>query len=168
MKKHSSHSIKRSSTLFLQAVIVLISTVTLVLLLLEPHLESRNAHASFFQIYFNDPFLTYVYVGSIPFFVALFQAFKLLGLIGQNRVFSQAAVNTLKNIKYCALITAGAIAAADVYLKVAAHSGDDSAGPIMLGMIAAFASIVIGTAAAVFEKTLQSAVDIKSENDLTV
>ena len=29
-------------------------------------------------------------------------------------------------------------------------------------------TIVIATAAAVFERTLQSAVDIKSENDLTV
>jgi hypothetical protein len=38
----------------------------------------------------------------------------------------------------------------------------------MLGIIATFASIVIATAAAVFERVLQNAVDIKSENDLTV
>jgi len=31
-----------------------------------------------------------------------------------------------------------------------------------------FVSAVVATAAAVFERTLQSAVDIKSENDLTV
>jgi energy-converting hydrogenase Eha subunit C len=139
-------------------------------MLIEPYLEGRNAHdASPFQIYFNDPFLAYAYIGSIPFFVALIQVFKLLGYIGQNKVFSQAAVNTLKTIKYCAFITAGAIVAADVYLKVAAYSSnDDPAGAVMLGMIAAFVSIVIGIAAAVFEKILQSAVDIKSENDLTV
>jgi hypothetical protein len=165
----SDRSIKRSSTLFLQAVIVLIGIITLALLLFEPHLEGRNAHASLFQIYLNDPFLAYMYIGSLPFFVALLQAFKLLGLIRQNKVFSQAAVNTLKIIKYCAFITAGAIVAAGAYLKVSAlSSNDDPVGVIMLGIIAAFASIVIGTAAAVFEKTLQSAVDIKSENDLTV
>lgn len=169
MEKHSGHSIKQSSTLFLQAVIVLIGIVTFALLLLEPHLEGKNTHASLFQIYFNDPFLAYVYLGSVPFFVALFQAFKLLGYIGQNKVFSRAAVNTLKTIKYCAFITAGAIVAAGVYLKLAAFSSnDDPAGVLMLSFIATFASIVIGTAAAVFEKTLQSAVDIKSENDLTV
>ncbi len=39
-------------------------------LLWEPHLEGRNAHATTFEIYFHDPFLAYVYVGSIPFFVA--------------------------------------------------------------------------------------------------
>jgi len=169
MKKHSSRSIKRSSILFLQTVTVLIGITTLALMLLEPHLEGRNTHASFSQVYFNDPFLAYVYLGSIPFFVALFQAFKLLGYIGQNKVFSKAAVNTLKIIKYCAFITAGAIAAADVYLRITAFSGkDDPTGAIMLGLITAFASVVIGTAAAVFERTLQSAIDIKSENDLTV
>jgi hypothetical protein len=169
MKKHSSQSIKRSSTLFLQAVVVLVGVVTLALMLLEPHLEGGNAHASLFQMYFNDPFLACVYIGSIPFFVALFQAFKLLGYIGQNKVFTQAAVNALKTIKYCVFITAGAIVAADVYLRVAAFNGnDDPAGAVMLGMIVIFVLIVIGTAAAVFEKTLQSAVDIKSENDLTV
>ncbi len=31
-----------------------------------------------------------------------------------------------------------------------------------------FISVVVATAAAVFEKTLQSAVEMKSENDLTV
>jgi hypothetical protein len=46
--------------------------------------------------------------------------------------------------------------------------GDDSAGPTMLGMIASVGVAVIATAAAVFQKLLQNAVDIKSENDLTV
>ena len=169
MKKRSSHSIKRSSILFLQAVVVLVGFITLALLLIEPHFEGRNAHASLFQVYFNDPFLAYVYAGSVPFFVALFQSIKMLGYIGRNKVFSQQAVNTLKTIKYCAFITAGAIVVAAVYLRVDAFSGnDDPAGAVMLGIIATFAAIVIGTAAAIFEKTLQSAVEIKSENDLTV
>ena len=68
----------RSSTIFLQAVVVLIGIGALALLLWEPHLEGRNAHATLFQIYFNDPFLGYAYIATIPFFVALFQAFKLL------------------------------------------------------------------------------------------
>lgn len=169
MKKHSIHSIQRSSIVFLQLAIVFIGIITLALMLFEPHFEGRNNHASLFQIYFKDPFLAYVYIGSIPFFVALFQAFKLLGYIGQNKIFSQAAVNTLKTIKYCAFITGGAIVAAGLYIRIAAFSGnDDPAGAIALGVIATFVSVVIGMAAAVFEKTLQSAVNIRSENDLTV
>lgn len=169
MEKRSKQSIPRSLTVILQAVIVLIGIITIALLLIGPHFEGRNTNATLFQIYFNDPFLAYVYVGSIPFFVALFQAFKLLGYIGQNKVFSQAAVDSVKTIKYCAFITASAIVAAGIYIRIAAvSSGDDPAGALMLGFIATFVSIVIGTGVAVFEKTLQSAVDIKSENDSTV
>src|SRR3982751_6497759 len=92
--------IKRSSTAFLQAVIVLIALGSLALLLWEPHVEGRNAHATPFEIYFKDPFLAYAYIASIPFFAALYQAFKVLGYAGRNEVFSQAAVKALRTIKY--------------------------------------------------------------------
>lgn len=160
---------KKSSTRFLQAVIVLIGLGVLALMLWEPHLEGRNIHATLFQIYFNDPFLAYAYAGSIPFFVALFQAFKVLGYVGKNEVFTQAAVNALRTIKYCAFMTAAAIVGADIYLVIAARTTDDDpAGAVMLGLITTLASFIIGTAAAVFERVLQNAVDLKAENDLTV
>ena len=160
---------KKSSTIFLQVVIVALGIGVLALMLWEPHLEGRNVNATLFEIYFKDPFLAYAYVASIAFFVALYQAFMLLGYIGQNKVFSQAAVNALRTIKYCAFITAAAIVAADAYLIIVARSNnEDAAGAVMLGIIATFASIVVGTAAAMFERVLQNAVDIKSENDLTV
>lgn len=169
MKKQRNYSMNQSLTIFLQVVIVFIGIGVLALLLWEPHLEGRNQGATLFEIYFKDAFLAYVYLGSVPFFVALYQTFKVLGYIGQNKIFSPAAVNALGKIKYCAFITAGAIVAADVYLAVAARSnGEDAAGAIMLGIIATFASMVIGTAAAMFRRVLQSAVDIKSENDQTV
>src|SRR3954462_15268726 len=95
-------STKRSSTIFLQVVIVLIGIGAIALMLWEPHLEGRNAHATTFQIYFKDPFLAYAYVASIPFFAALYQAFKVLGFTRQNQVFSQAAVKSLRTIKFCA------------------------------------------------------------------
>src|SRR3954469_16588696 len=98
---------RNGSTIFLQMVIVLIGIGSVALLLWEPHLEGRNAHATLFQIYFNDPFLAYAYVASISFFVALYQAFKVLGYVGQNKVFSQAAVKALRTIKYCALAIIG-------------------------------------------------------------
>ena len=70
---------KRSSTIFLQVVIVLIGVGALAFMLREPHIEGRNAHVTLFEIYFKDPFLAYAYIASIPFFVALYQAFKVLG-----------------------------------------------------------------------------------------
>ena len=94
---------KKTSTIFLQLVIVLIGIGALALMLWEPHIEGRNEHATLFQIYFNDPFLAYAYIASIPFFVALYQVFKVLGYVRQTRTFSQATVKALRTIKYCAM-----------------------------------------------------------------
>src|SRR5256885_12843086 len=99
---------RKSSTTFLQVVVVLIGVGVLALMLWEPHLEGRNAHSTLFEIYFKDPFLAWAYLASIPFFVALYQAFIVLGYVGENRVFSQAAVDALRIIKSCAFVTAGA------------------------------------------------------------
>ncbi len=158
---------KRSSTIFLQVVIVLIGIGALALLLWEPHIEGRNAHATLFQIYFKDPFLAFVYMGSIPFFVALYQAFKVLGYVGQNKVFSPEAVKALRTIKYCALAIIGFVAVEEIFIMLN-HGSDDAAGGVFMGVLITFGSIVIATAAAVFERILQNAVDMKSENDLTV
>ena len=77
----------RSSALFLQVVVVLIGLAVAALMLWEPHLEGRNAHATTFEIYFKDPFLAYVYVGSLPFFVGLYRAYRLLGHVKQTGAF---------------------------------------------------------------------------------
>jgi hypothetical protein len=158
---------KRSSTIFLQVVIVLIGIGALALLLWEPHIEGRNAHATNFEIYFKDPFLALVYIGSIPFFAALYQAFKVLGYAGQNKVFSQAAVKALRTIKHCALAIIGFVVVEEIFIMLN-HGSDDAAGGVFMGVLITFGSIVIATAAAMFERILQNAVDIKSENDLTV
>jgi cytochrome bd-type quinol oxidase subunit 2 len=158
---------KRNSTIFLQIVIVFIGIGALALLLWEPRLEGRNAHATNFEIYFKDPFLALVYVGSIPFFVALYQAIKVLGYVGQNKVFSPAAVEALRKIKYCALAIISFVVVEEIIIMLN-HGNDDAAGAVFVGALITFFSIVIAAAAAMFERILQNAVDIKSENDLTV
>ena len=157
---------KRSSAAFLQTVVVLIGIGALALMLWEPHIEGRNKHATPFQIYFKDPFLAYAYVASIPFFVALYQAFKVLGYAGQNKVFSQEAVNAVRTIKYCALAIIGFVAVSVLFM-ISADRDDRPAG-LFMRILITFPSIVVAAAAAMFERVLQNAVDLKSENDLTV
>ena len=157
---------KQSSTIFLQLVIVLIGIGALALLLWEPHIEGRNAHATLFEIYFKDPFLAYAYLGSIPFFVALYQAFQVLGYVGRNQVFSPEVVRALRTIKHCAIALVGTVAGAEIFILM--QEGEDRAPGVVMGVVIAFGSIVMATAAAMFEKILQNAVDLKSENDLTV
>jgi hypothetical protein len=157
---------KRGSTLFLKAVIFLIAIVALAALIRFPQTEGRAAHLDLISIY-ADPFILYGYVAAIPFFIALYQAIKLLGLVDTNQVFSQAAVSAVRNIKYCALATGGFIFVGILAIRFLAN-GDDPAGPTGLGMVLIFASIVAATGAAVFERLLQNAAAMKSENDLTV
>lgn len=159
---------KKTSTIFLQVVVVLIGIGVLALMLWEPHIEGRNENATFFEIYFKDPFLAYVYIGSIAFFVAIYQAFRLLGYIRQNDLFSQRSVKALSVIKYCAMILVAFILGAEAYLFLAVRGKDDIAGGVMMGLVMIFIFVVMATVAAVFERTLQEAVNIKSENDLTI
>jgi hypothetical protein len=157
---------KRSSTVFLQIVVVLLGIGALALLLWEPHVEGVNANAAFFEVYL-DPFIALVYLGSIPFFVGVYQAFKVLGYAGRNRVFSPAAVEALRTIRYCAMTVIGFVVLEEIFILLN-HGSDDAAGGVFMGLLITFGSVVVATAAAVFERVLQSAVDIKSENDLTV
>jgi len=159
---------KRSSTIFLQVVITLLGVGVLAALLWEPQVEGRNVHATQFEIYFKDPFLAYIYLAFVPFFVGLYQAIKMLGYVRRDEVFSPRAVRALAIIKYCAIAVAVFIVGAEVYIFIFVRGTDDVAGGVMMGVFIIFVSAVIGTAAAVFERILQNAVDIKSENDLTV
>ena len=154
---------KRSATVFLQAVIVFVGIGALALLLWEPQIEGRNAHATLFEIYFKDPFLAYAYLASIPFFVALYQAFTILGYVGQNKAFSPVTMKALRTIRFCALAIIGFVAVGELFIMLG--DSDDRAGGVFLGILITFGAVVVAAAAAMFERVLQSAVD--TENNLT-
>ncbi|UPK68086.1 DUF2975 domain-containing protein [Chitinophaga filiformis] len=158
---------KRISIIFLQGVVVLIALIALAILIRVPLTEGRAANLDLFSIY-ADPFILYGYAASIAFFVALYKAFKLLGYIGQNKVFSSNAVKALKSIKYCAIVLSILIVLAGIYIRIFHNKDDDPAGFIAMCIVTTFVSAVVATAAAIFEKILQNAIDMKSENDLTI
>jgi len=158
---------KRIPITFLQAVIVLIGIVALAILIRFPLTEGRAANLDLFSIY-ADPLILYGYAASIAFFVALYKAFRLLGYIGQNKVFSSSSVKALKSIKYCAIVLSVLIVAAGIFIRIAHNKDDDPAGFLAMCIMATFVSAVVATAAAIFEKILQNALDMKSENDLTI
>ncbi|MFE5729235.1 DUF2975 domain-containing protein, partial [Heyndrickxia sporothermodurans] len=111
--------------------------------------------------------LIYMYLTAIPFYFALYQAFKLLSYIDKNKAFSKISVTALKNIKYCA-ISISILYAGGMPLFYLAADKDDAPGIILIGLVVIFASMVIAVFAAVLQKLLKEAIDIKSENDLTV
>ena len=147
---------KRSSTMFLQATVVLAGIGVLALMLWEPHLEGRNVHATLFQIYFNDPFLACAYIASIPFFVALYHAFKLLEHIRRNEVSSECSVRALRAIKYCGMSLVASLLAAEAYLWIIVRGKDDIAGGVAVGLFLIFVFAAITTAAALFERLISA------------
>lgn len=153
---------KKGSTLFLKFVLVLLALATLAVCVFGlPRLIASD------QTGYYRPIIIGLYVPAIPFLFALYQAFTLLGLIDKNNAFSQASVKTLKTIKYCALAICGLFGAGMPYIFYAADR-DDAPGVVAIGLVIIGASFVIATFAAVLQKLIQNAVDIKSENDLTV
>ena len=160
-------SLKHIPTGFLQVITVLIGIIALTLLLWLPLTEGRAVNLDLFSIYL-DPFILYAYAASIAFFVALYKTFKLLGYIRQNKVFTTKAVTTLQTIKRCAIIFGSLIVGAGIYIALFHHKDDDPAGFIAMSIVITLVTLVFVTAAAVFQKLLQNAIDMKSENDLTI
>lgn len=146
---------KRGSTIFLQVVLALLGVGVLALLLWEPQVEGRNVNATLFEIYFKDPFLAYIYLAFVPFFVGLYQAFKILGYARQNEIFFQRSGRAVRIIKYCALTTAIFILGAVAYLSIFMRGKDDIAGGVMMGAFIILVSAIVATAAAVFERISQ-------------
>ncbi|WP_425435904.1 DUF2975 domain-containing protein [Oceanobacillus senegalensis] len=108
-----------------------------------------------------------MYISTILFYIALYQAFKLLSYIDKNRAFSEIFVRALKKIKHCAILIS-CLYVVGLPLVYLIEEWDDAPSLIIVGMVSVFASIVIAVFAAVLHKLLQEAIDIKSENGLTV
>ena len=157
---------KRGSTLFLRISVLLIGTPVLTLCVYGiSWLANNPVNPDYAHILY--PILIGVYVSVIPFFVALCQSFKLLSFIDKNQAFSELSVKALKNIKFCAISISGLFVLIIPFVYLVADL-DDAQGLIIIGMVPIFASIVIAVFAAVLQRLLQEAIDIKSENDLII
>ena len=162
---------KRGSTHFLKLAVIIIGIPILALCV---YLLPQIANVAFEEAT-NGARLAYIvlgvlivmYVSAIPFYVALYQAFKLLSYIDKNNAFSQISVWALKKIKNCAITISGLYVVALPFVYIIAE-WDDAPGLALLGLVIIGASMVIAVFAAVLQRLLQEAIDIKTENDLTV
>jgi len=148
--------------MFLRGVVYLIGLIVLVICAVVLPVGIRAEDADGYR-----PILIGMYAAAVPFFIALYQALKLLAYIDTNKAFSAASVRTLQHIKYCALVISGLFAAGMPYIFLVADK-DDAPGVVLMGLIIIGASFVVATFAAVLQKLLQNAAELKSEHDLTV
>ncbi|QHW30542.1 DUF2975 domain-containing protein [Paenibacillus rhizovicinus] len=159
---------ERGTTLFLKIVVCLIGLAILALFIfLVPAIGNYAAELYPDQAYVKVLFFIDFYAMAIPVYFALYQAFNLLVYIDKNQAFSELAVTALKHIKNCAF-TISVLYAAGMPLFYLLAERDDSPGVIVIGMLMIFASLVIAVFAAVLQKLLRNAIDIKAENELTV
>lgn len=147
-------TMNRNTALLLQASVECIGFVSLAIMLWEPHIEGRNAHASTYEIYFKDPFLAYVYLGSIPYYLALYRTFRLFGELRRNGGASQATLDALLGIKNCAYVLIGFVLGGTVIILVFGDREDRPPG-IAMSLLALVASSAIAFAASVSARKLK-------------
>ncbi|OXS78681.1 DUF2975 domain-containing protein [Domibacillus enclensis] len=162
---------KKGTTFFLKLAVVFIGLPIVVLCLyLLPQLAiEAMSHLS------DGPTLASIilgllfimYVTAIPYFNALYQAFKILTYIDTNEAFSPLSVTALRKIKKDAFFISGLYTLALPLIFMVAQ-WDDAPGLVLIGLVIVGASLVIGVFAAVLERLLQEAIAFKKENELTI
>ena len=114
-----------------------------------------------------SPLVLVMWLTTIPFYIALLQAWKLLTYIDKSIAFSELSVEALKKIKYCAFTISVLYVSALPQFFILAEA-DDAPGVVIIGLMFVGAPLVIAIFAAVLQKLVESAIAIKSENELTV
>ncbi|MHC1693874.1 MAG: DUF2975 domain-containing protein [Eubacteriales bacterium] len=119
--------------------------------------------------YFLDIFMLIgIYFSAVPYYVALYQAHKLLGYIDTNQAFSELSVKALKIISFCALIVFIICTAGGLPFFYQVSQIEDAPGFMIIGMAIAGIAFVISVFASVLKRLLLDAIEAKNENDLTI
>lgn len=153
---------KRGSTLFLKIVIVLfgLAVAALCIFLLSELITAEKLGG-------YRPIIIGMLIAAIPFFIGAYQTLKLLNNIDSNKAFSSVSIQALNTIKYCGGAISALYGVGMPYIFIVAER-DDAPGVVLLGLIFTFAPMAVAVFAAVLQRLLQNAMDLKSENELTV
>lgn len=157
---------KRGKTALLKWSVFIIGMVVLILCIFWlPNLAKNTAEMNPEYAHLRYPVLVGMYITAIPFYFALYQTLKLLNYIEKKTAFSELAVTALKHIKLCAFTEVILYIAGFSFLAMqnAMHPG-----VAVWGAAIVFTSMTIALFAAVLQELLITALEIKSENDLTV
>ncbi|GEL77464.1 DUF2975 domain-containing protein [Tenuibacillus multivorans] len=157
---------KKGTVTFLIASIFIIGMAVLTLCIFWLPSQAIRAAENFPEFaYLKYPTLIGIYATVIPFYFALYQAFKLLSYIDQSNAFSTLAVEALRRIKWSAFVIIGIYILGMIVLMTqsALHPGI-----ALIGIIIAFAALLVSLLAATLQELLKHAFNIKAENDLTV
>ena len=159
---------KRGTTFFLRLALLVIALPILAIYIFAVP-EIGNFAAELYPDYTYIKWLVWIdlYATAIPFYMALYRSYRLLGHIDRGEAFSELAVRALRSIRNCAFGVGGLFAVGmPIYYLMA--DKDDAPGIIVIGLVIIFASFTIAVFAAVLKALLHEAIEIKAENELTV
>ncbi|MCD7035145.1 DUF2975 domain-containing protein [Metabacillus sp. GX 13764] len=157
---------KQYKVTFLKITIFIIGlTILSLCIFLLPNLAKEAAAMDPEYAYLKMPVLMGIYLSAIPFFLALYQALKILNYIKGKAAFTNLSVTSLGYIKNCAIAII-VLYLIGMILLTALNTLHP--GIALVGIVITFASLVIAVFSAILQELLRSAIELKSENDLTV
>jgi len=148
----------------LTAIMIGICTLVICVFCLPKFMEVYVRSNPSFELLSKQVFMG-IYLTLIPFMFSLYQAIEILIYIEEKSAFSNKVVHALKYIKYSASLIA--VTYTLLLIRLALISTSESSILIIFGVMG-FTSVVVAMFASVLQELMQSALEIKSENDLTV
>ena len=156
---------KRCSTIFLRFAIFVAGAIVLALcigaLWLSVKANPTSDYVIWARVFFGGTCLA-----AIPFFIALYQSFKLLEYIDANRAFSVLSEKALRIITRAAFAEFLICALGGLPFAYIIADMDDAPGIILIALAIAGVAFVIFVFAFVLNRLLQDAIAMKAENDL--
>jgi hypothetical protein len=141
--------------LFLKLVICIVAILFLVLYTLGLS-NAGNELGDHYPLYITCPTLILMYVAGVPFYFALYNTFRLLGLVNKNETFSESAIKALKHIKYSLKIMSIILIIILPFLYIIAQF-DDAPGILAFGILITGVSIVITVFVSLIKRIFENA-----------
>ena len=166
--KANSTAIRRGSTVFLRLSVSTIGLGVLALCIFLLPLMWIHAYDEWPQHgYAVQAAVAAMYLSAIPFYIGIYNGWRVLGAIDKGQAFSLQPVRALRAIAICAAVISLVYMLSLPFFYIWADN-TDAPGLMVIGLFLAGLPLIISVAVALLGRLLHEAIAIKTENDLTV
>jgi len=159
---------KKGSTLFLRLAVTVIGLAVLALCIGLLPLIWTAAYIEYpHDGYAVRAVVAAMYAAAVPFYIGIYQGWRVLDAIDKNQVFSARPVRALKVVSYCAAAVSFIYILSLPFFYIWQESVD-APGLMVIGLFLVGMPLIVSVAIGLLQRLLTEAINIKSENDLTV
>lgn len=161
-------SIERGSTLFLRAAVTIIGLGVLALCIFLLPLMWAGADKEWpGHGYAVRAVVAAMYLAAVPFYIGIYKGWQILDAIDKNQVFSLSPIKSLRGIAWCAGTISFIYLLSLPFFYIWTQL-TDAPGLMVIGLFLVGMPSIISVAVWLLARLLREAVNIKSENDMTV